>query len=417
MNIIAKWLQRHAHVNWAFADQLLVSGSGFITGVLLARALGLDGYGRFALLYAMLLYANTIQTATVIAPMMSQLPKLASGAARQRYVGGVLALQLALSLVSAMVIGVMVAVYHWVRSSTLPDGVPALAVMVFFFQLQDWLRRFLYANLRPVAVFINDAVSYGGQLVLLGGLAWLGQLTVSRALWAIAFTSALAMALGWLVERFKPDFGLLRKTFVRHYRLGRDMLISGQIQWAGSQGLLVLAGSVLGADTAGGIRAAQNILGPMNVVNNLVMNIVPVSAARHFQSAGAAGLVRYLKASGTILVSCAFVFCLLVSISSASLMIWVYGPAYLAYAPLVAWGAGYWFFSFISGQFSIYHRTAESSQHLIVASILFAAASVLITVGVIDYLREAALFFAAIVGQLVMIAYLWWAIKKSEEKT
>ena len=164
MKFYIEWLSRHSHINWALVDQVLVSGSGFLTGILLARVLGLQGYGQFSLMYAVLLYVNTIQSAIGIAPMLSILPKLTPGSERQRYVGGIIALQLALSLVSVLIVGVVVAGYQWVQSHALTDGtVLAMVVLVFSFQLQDWLRRFLYANLRSVAVLITDAVSYGGQ--------------------------------------------------------------------------------------------------------------------------------------------------------------------------------------------------------------------------------------------------------------
>jgi len=37
----------YSHVNWALADQAMVSGSNFITGILLARTLGIAEFGRF----------------------------------------------------------------------------------------------------------------------------------------------------------------------------------------------------------------------------------------------------------------------------------------------------------------------------------------------------------------------------------
>lgn len=417
MRNLLEWLNSHSHLNWALADQVLVSGSGFLTGVLLARVLGLDGYGRFALLYAILLYANTIQNAAVISPMMSILPKLVQRQNRQKYVGGVIAVQLVLSLVSALAVGAVVAAYQSVRVGGQIDAtLSGLVVLVLFFQLQDWLRRYYYSNMRSGAVFMTDLVSYGGQLVLLGGLALFDELSVSRSLWAIGLTSGMAFGLGWFVERFRPDFGLVRNTLGRHFSLGRDLLISGQIQWAGSQGLLMLAGSFLGADAAGGIRAAQNILGPTNVINNVVMNVVPVQAAQRYQSGGARDLIRYLKSTGSVLAGGAFVFGILISIGAAALMSWLYGLDYLVYAPLVVWGAGYWFLSIIYMQFLIYHRTAESSRHLIPASMLFSAASIIITVVIIGTLRESALFVAAIIGQLLMIAYLWLIVGKGDGK-
>ena len=73
--LIAGVLKRHSHVNWALADQAMVSGVYFLTGILLARYLGLEEFGRFTLAWMAVLFANSIQHAMIIAPMMSIGPK------------------------------------------------------------------------------------------------------------------------------------------------------------------------------------------------------------------------------------------------------------------------------------------------------------------------------------------------------
>ena len=40
---------RFSYINWALADQAIVSGASFITTVLIARYLGMEEFGRFAL--------------------------------------------------------------------------------------------------------------------------------------------------------------------------------------------------------------------------------------------------------------------------------------------------------------------------------------------------------------------------------
>ena len=46
---ISAQLAKLRTVNWAFADQVVVSGANFITGLILARGLGLEGFGVFTL--------------------------------------------------------------------------------------------------------------------------------------------------------------------------------------------------------------------------------------------------------------------------------------------------------------------------------------------------------------------------------
>jgi O-antigen/teichoic acid export membrane protein len=63
------------HVNWVLADQALVSGVNFLTGVLLARDLGIHGFGTFTLAWMAVVVANNFQMALIVSPMMSIGPK------------------------------------------------------------------------------------------------------------------------------------------------------------------------------------------------------------------------------------------------------------------------------------------------------------------------------------------------------
>src|SRR5215469_10227207 len=73
----------------ALIDQALVSGTNFITNVILARALGLRDYGVFALAWMAVLFVNSLQWAFIVSPMMSVGPKQ-DPAERPHYYGAVL---------------------------------------------------------------------------------------------------------------------------------------------------------------------------------------------------------------------------------------------------------------------------------------------------------------------------------------
>jgi O-antigen/teichoic acid export membrane protein len=58
-----------------FLDQALVSGSNFVLGILLARYLGVAGYGQFALLWLIVLFFSSLQLAYIISPMLTLVQK------------------------------------------------------------------------------------------------------------------------------------------------------------------------------------------------------------------------------------------------------------------------------------------------------------------------------------------------------
>src|ERR1700761_3547253 len=76
-SIIARLVQKAggAGTPVALFDQGLVSGANFLTNVLLARAFGVRDYGVFALAWIAVLFANSLQYALIVTPMMSVGPK------------------------------------------------------------------------------------------------------------------------------------------------------------------------------------------------------------------------------------------------------------------------------------------------------------------------------------------------------
>ena len=68
-------MRRHSHINWALLDQTMVSGINFLTGILLARYLGIEEFGRFTLAWMSVQVVNSIQHALNNFSMKSIGPK------------------------------------------------------------------------------------------------------------------------------------------------------------------------------------------------------------------------------------------------------------------------------------------------------------------------------------------------------
>ncbi|MDH5414420.1 MAG: hypothetical protein OEW87_09810, partial [Flavobacteriaceae bacterium] len=63
-------------INWILADQALVSGVNFVTGLVLARYLGIEDFGVFTLCWMSILFLHGLQYALIVSPMMSIGPKI-----------------------------------------------------------------------------------------------------------------------------------------------------------------------------------------------------------------------------------------------------------------------------------------------------------------------------------------------------
>lgn len=296
VKIITKLLRRESHVSWALLDQALVSGVNFLTSILLARYLGLAEYGRLTLAWMAVLFFNSLQVAAIISPMMSIGPKQAESQVA-KYYGAVFLNQLLWSTASFFLLLIGMWLSKFFRPEwNVQDLAFPLAAALATYQLQDFLRRYFFVQGSAALAFLNDVISYFGQLFLLVILFLYTEIDAKMALWVIAGTSLAAVATGiFSLGNLQFAQNDLTRISLQHWQFSKWLLGSAVMQWTSGNYFLVVAGGVLGASTVGAIRAAQNIFGMTHVLFQGLENVVPVKASLHYAKGGMDALIKYLK--------------------------------------------------------------------------------------------------------------------------
>lgn len=410
--LLTKRLNLDSSTKWILADQIAVSALNFSTGILLARFLGVEAYGKFVVSYSALLYANTLQQALIIAPMLSTAPQL-EGSDRERYLRGMLTSQIALSLFLFTIVLLLTnIVNHFTHSwNFLAASVP-LSLSIVFFQLQDWLRRYYFISRKARSALINDVISYGGQVLGLTILFKEKALNVDSAFWVIAMTSASAFIIGIVVERLHPLRQQIMQTFHKSWRYSLNLLLAGQVNWLGSQGILVLSGLILGSQALGGLRAAQNIAGLFNILFQGMENFVPIKASQTYAQSQLKGLIYFLFkvifVGGVILV----VPSIIISIFSKNLIILAYGREYSDYSYLVIWQLATCLVTFLCFQGFYFFRTIDETHQILFGSIISCFVSVGASIVLGPLIGTVGIMASILLGQFGYIAYFTLIISK-----
>ena len=268
-------------------DQALVSGCNFLTMLVLVRAMGLERYGAFGMIWTVALFVVGLQHAFVSQPMLSIGPKCAPEE-RAGFRGAILLLQGAFTALAALG---CVGAYHLMRSvwaDPALDGalVPGVATMLAA-QARTFVRYAFFAADRPRAALANDALLYPLQLAAVSALAAAGAVTLERVLWAVAATHGLATLAG-LVRYGEARFSrsAFRATLARAWSMGRWLGVTSVSQWLSANCFLVAAGVVLGSGAVGALRAAQNVIGVLHVGLLAMENGLPAQAARAYADGG-----------------------------------------------------------------------------------------------------------------------------------
>ncbi len=367
---LVRLLRVHSHVNWALADQALVSGANFLTGILLVRFLGVEEFGRFTLAWMVVLFANAMQHAAIVSPMMSFGPKQAEDE-YSTYFGTVTIQQIVFSSFVFACVLALVGAVNWVFPTLGADGlILPLACVAFMCQLQEYLRRYFFTHGRPGAAFLNDATRYLGQIgALLVGFQLI-EMDTARALWIIAAAGAAAVLLGLPgLDRPHWDSAAWRITLRRHWTFGKWLVGSAVMRWTSQHLFVIIAGALLGTTAVGALRAAQNLMGVTNILFLGLENVVPLKAARKFHRGGRARLVAYLWRvtlfGGLAVGSIAAVML----IAPVTLLTVVYGAQFGDYGFILQWYAVIFLVMFISLPVRMGLRAVERTSSLLWANV------------------------------------------------
>jgi O-antigen/teichoic acid export membrane protein len=291
--LLRQFLGREA---WALTDQAIVSGTNFLTNVMLARFMGLREYGVFALAWMSVLFVNSLQNALIVAPMMSIGPQQEEKD-RPTYFGAIVFQELVLvSFCFVLVFAALRLGGNFFPHADLHHLALPLAVSAFAYQMQDFFRRYFFATRQSHRALADDALSYLTQLPPLFLLHRFGHLTSATALWVMAGTSILGLIPGWLwmepVE-FHPE--QIKLIAQRHWRFSRWLTGSSLLQWTSGNLFILAAPLYYGAAAAGVLKASQNLMGATHIWFQGLDNVVPVESARRLREGGVHSMLSYTR--------------------------------------------------------------------------------------------------------------------------
>lgn len=324
-------LRQSLSLGLGLLDQIVISASGLILAILVARSVPISDFGAFTLAMTAVYFAASVQNSLVLAPHSVMAAPLPGNDFKEATMTGFYA-QLVLCLVTA-------------GGFLLAAGIASFAsdrlAHLFLFgslasvasQLQDFFRRVLYSKQRVAEAFGNDVVNYGMQAVGLIALYSVGRLDGKSALTVIAVCSASAAVLGMWQTRaalMRPlKLASAHKWALQGWSIGRWLLGSSLLSWLTTSLYPVLIAGFIGLSSVAVLRAAQTLLGPANIAFRFLdTTILPIASVR-YSTGGKPALTKLLTRTLSVMLP-GFLLLLLICTGMADwLMSTFFGDEYV----------------------------------------------------------------------------------------
>lgn len=369
---------------FAYSDQAVVSGTNFLVGIMLARALGMDSYGTFVLGWMAVLFASSIQQAIILNPLYTLLPKKEESN-KPQFKGGIVAMQLALTVLTIIAGYVSIpAIRYYLPNETSTEFLIALPLVMGAYVTQDFLRRMLFVEGKANMALVGDIVAYGFQIPILAGLWFTDLLSLNSALIVIGSCFTASSFINLATLNFEPIRLLklstrnsLLTTFTECWTFAKYLVATSLLQWFSGNAFIVVAGGIIGPAAVGAVRIAQNVMGVLHVLFLALENTVPIKAAQLLKEKGEVGLMGFMKQITTDAGLVTLAVAGSVAVFAKPILGFLYGPEYVVYNDVLAAFAALYLLIFLGTVLRFAIRTLEKNQYIFITYILTTIFSVL----------------------------------------
>jgi O-antigen/teichoic acid export membrane protein len=320
----------------ALADQALVSGTNFLTALLVGRVAGTEELGIYSLGFTLIVFALCFQDALIASPYTIYVNRV-NRDDRPALAGIALAQLLILALIVCIALGAaaVIAPRFWPQGSIV---LATLALTIPWVLAREFYRRFQYANLFSRGALVLDISVAALQCFGLVALAAAGLLSAISAHATIGFICGLCAAIALFLSRRCFAFRLQRSMvpLTRHWSFGRWMLAS-QLTALGYWYLVnwVVAGR-LGVAETGEFVACMAVV---TVANPFILgfgNIVGPSVARAFAEGGVERVRKVLHRATLPLFVFAIVLAGLAALGGGELVSFLYAGDFTSHRGTIA---------------------------------------------------------------------------------
>jgi O-antigen/teichoic acid export membrane protein len=308
-------------------DQALVSGTSFLTSVILGRLCTQTDLGAYYLALAIVFFVRGIQEQLVSAPYTIYCSRR-TGRELAAYAGSSLIHQ---AIVMAVTCAALAALAPWgVFPEALDRALWLLVATAPLLLFREYLRQLLFAHLNLGGAILLDGAVALVQLIGLGSLALAGQLTISTTLLVLGLAAALPAAAWMLVSRGEMTLGLPAawKDFRHNWTFARWALASQLLACSAPYVLPWVVALTHGEAQTGTLGACTTLVGLSNMFLMGLCNFLSPKAARAYVEGGLVQLRRVLWQTGLLFVASLGSICIGAFLFGESVAMLVYGPEF-----------------------------------------------------------------------------------------
>ena len=402
---------------YSYFDQIIVSGSNFLLGLILARVLGLEDFGTFTLCWSFVLLTTGMQNSLITFPLLTLGGKYNSTKNNNFFLSS-LYMQIIFSVLWLLLLISAGHVLSIILNTTSYNYlIIPLAFAMFTTHIQEYLRKLAFTKFNFIKALLNDLLCHGLKMILILYFALTNQLDIKVTIFIIGFTCLLSALIffPYNIILYKVNFQSFRFHFFENWKFSSWLLPASIFQWVTGNIFILVGGYFVSVTAVGAVKSVQNIMGIMHIFFQAQENYLPPKASAILNEKSSQEARRYVYEIGIRGFIYTTIFSLFVMIFHEPIFTTIYGASFSEYSRLLLLYAPMYPLVYLSLVFRIWIRTIEATKLIMESYFIMAIYSCLISYPFTLYFGVYGMVFGIFTTHLVMVITLFIKNKKYQE--
>jgi len=404
-------LKNQSHKVLALSDQVLVSGTNFIIGILITRLIGIEDYGLFTLYWMIFLFLHGLCNSFIGLPaqiISNQMPDKSVYLEDNNRLGILLLIVFFTLLYPAFFI------YDYTTSASFGYGYWLFPFVILVYLKQEMNRKYFYAKLNLKKVIIIDACSYLLQIPSLLILSIYFEMSLNLVLLNLSLFGILGQLIFFIIkDKAEVPFEFKNLPILVNWNYSKHLIITTILQWFSGNILIISAGSILGIASVGIIRVLQNIMGVLHVLFLTLENVIPVKASILLNNHGKKQMFTYFKKVLIVTGALYGLILIVLKFSGRLILTFLYGIEYAKYTHLLDLFIVLYIFVFIGTIAQLIIKTLKLNIGISIAYGLTAIAAFTLSVPLLETFDIKGVIVGLGLFQIITISTYYITIKRS----
>lgn len=391
-------------------DQMMVSATNFLMGIFIARLMGVEVYGRFALYWMVFLFLRGLGNAFIGLPA-----QVLSNTAKNKeaYLHANNRLASIITLMLVFVLYIVFYIYFINCSPVFGYGFWLFPLVIALFLKHEMNRKFLYASQLPLKVFLIDFTTYFLQLPLIVLLYYWGKMDLNAVLLTLTICGLLGQVVFALIKPGSENIEKVKMPVKENWMYGRFLIFTAVLQWFSGNIILVVSGGIIGVGAVGVIRVLQNIMGVLHVLFLTLENVIPVKASFLLNNHGRKYMFNYFKKVALVTGSIYGIILLTIKIFGSHILTFLYGESYQQYTYLLDLFVLVYIFIFIGTLAQIMIKTMQLNHGIFLAYLLTVLVATTASTPILNHFGIAGVIIGFGILQLTALSVYLFTLKKA----